>query len=254
MDYLPEGAPLRFRVASYNIHRTVGPDRRRRPERVAQVIRELDAEIVGLQEVDWQAASTERGESQAEFLAHLPGYEAIAGSNLLDHRGHYGNMLLTRFPMSSLARIDISVPGREPRGVVDVVLDCGGMALRVLVTHFGLSLRERRRQSAQLADAIADEPNLPTLLLGDINDWMIGSPTIAPLLRGADAADAPRSFPSLLPLVSLDRIVTWRMGGAAPLRLRAHRSQAARWASDHLPVVAEIQLTAPASRPEVPQG
>jgi endonuclease/exonuclease/phosphatase family metal-dependent hydrolase len=242
MNELPPGRPLRFRAASYNIHRTVGPDRRRRPERVARVIQELDAGIVGLQEVDWHAGSAEDGESQAEFLAHLPGYEAIAGSNILDHRGHYGNMLLTRFPVSSIARIDISVERREPRGAVDVVLDCEGVALRVLVTHFGLGLRERRRQSAQLAAIVADEPRLPTLLLGDVNDWMIGSPTIAPLLREADDADAPRSFPSLLPLFALDRIVTWRMGGTARLRLHAHRTKASRWASDHLPVVAEIAL------------
>jgi len=134
------------------------------------------------------------------------------------------------------------VKGREPRGAVDVVLDCGGVALRVLVTHFGLGLRERRRQSAQLAAIIADESRLPTLLLGDVNDWMIGSPTLAPLLKEGDSADAPRSFPSLLPLFALDRIVTWHVGGAAHLRLRAHRSKAARWASDHLPVVAEIAL------------
>ncbi|HSP24017.1 MAG TPA: EEP domain-containing protein, partial [Saliniramus sp.] len=143
---------------------------------------------------------------------------------------------------SSIARIDISVKGREPRGVVDVVLDCGDVALRVLVTHFGLGLRERRRQSAQLAAVVAGEPRLPTLLLGDVNDWMIGSPTLAPLLKEGDSADAPRSFPSLLPLFALDRIVTWRTGGAAHLRLHAHRSKTARWASDHLPVVAEIEL------------
>jgi len=231
----------RFRAASYNIHRTVGPDRRHDPQRVAQVIREVGAPVIGLQEVNWRPEQELGGESQAEFLAHLPGYEAIAGSNLIEHRGHYGNMLLTRYPVLAVRRHSILYRAREPRGVVDVSLDIAGQRLRVMVTHFGLSLRERRFQANRLVELIAQAAPEPVLLLGDLNDWIWGSPTIAPLLSACDPTRAPASFPSVWPLFALDRIVTWRVG--APLRVYAHRSATARWASDHLPVVAEIGIT-----------
>lgn len=230
----------RFRAASYNIHRTVGSDRRHDPQRVAQVILEVGAPVIGLQEVNWRADPALGGESQAEFLAHLPGYTAVAGSNLIEHRGHYGNMLLTRFPVCAVRRHDIRHGAREPRGVVDVELDVAGSRLRVMVTHFGLSLRERRAQAARLAAIIADATPMPVLLMGDLNDWMAFSPTIRPLLASSDPAQAPASFPALFPLFALDRIVTWRLG--SPLRVYAHRSRKARWASDHLPVVAEIGI------------
>lgn len=230
----------RFRAASYNIHRTVGSDRRHDPQRIARVIQEVGAPVIGLQEVNWRPERELGGESQAEFLAHLPGYEAIAGSNLIEHRGHYGNMLLTRYPVLAVQRHSILFKAREPRGVVDVVLDVAGRRLRVLVTHFGLSMRERRFQANRLTEIIEQSKPEPVLLLGDLNDWIPGSPTIAPLLIACDPTRAPASFPSGWPLVSLDRIVTWRLG--APLRVYAHRSNLARWASDHLPVVAEIEM------------
>ncbi|MGY6567540.1 MAG: endonuclease/exonuclease/phosphatase family protein [Salinarimonas sp.] len=228
----------RFRAASYNIHRTVGPDRRHDPQRVADVILEVGAPVIGLQEVNWRADPALGGESQAEFLSHLPGYMAVAGSNLVEHRGHYGNMLLTRFPVRHVRRHDLRYGAREPRGVVDVELDVEGAGLRVMVTHFGLSLRERRAQSRRLAAIIAEAAPQPVLLMGDLNDWMVFSPTIRPLLAGCDPTGAPASFPSLFPVFALDRIVTWRLG--SPLRVYAHRSAKARWASDHVPVVAEI--------------
>lgn len=231
----------RFRVASYNIHRTVGSDRRRDPQRIARVITEVGAPVIGLQEVNWRPERALGGASQAAFLAHLPGYEAIAGSNLIEHRGHYGNMLLTRYPVREIRRHPIHYKAREPRGVVDVTLDIEGRPLRVMVTHFGLSFFERYSQAKRVVEIIAQAAPEPVLLLGDLNDWLPFSPTISPLLAACDPTRAPASFPALLPVFSLDRIVTWRLG--APLRVYAHRSKEARWASDHLPVVAEIGMS-----------
>ena len=226
------------RVAAYNIHRAVGADRRRDPARIAAVIRELDADVVGLQEVDWHDGP-DGADSPYEYLAHLPGYEAVAGPNLRDHRGHYGNMLLTRRPIGRVRLLDLSEPGREPRGAIDAdVVAQDGMLLRVVVTHLGLGLGERRRQAARLCAETADRPEQPTLFIGDFNDWLPGSPTLRPLLEGCEATARPASFPAFLPVLALDRILA-RALPAAP-RVRRHASALARRASDHLPLVTEV--------------
>lgn len=232
------GAPVRpLRVAAYNIHRAVGSDRRRDPRRIARVIEELDADVVGLQEVDWQHEWDE-AESPLEMLTHLPGYAAVPGPNLRDHRGHYGNLLLTRLPLGGIRRIDLAERGREPRGAIDADLVTRGGKLRVIVTHLGLGLGERRRQAVRLARALDQQPGAPTVLMGDFNEWMPGSPTLRPFLRQAADTRPPASFPSWLPVLALDRVLAYWVG--APLHCRRHGSALARRASDHLPVVMEI--------------
>lgn len=181
--------------------------------------------------------------TQAPFLAHLGGYGVIEGPTQCDHRGHYGNMLLTRHPVRRAARLRLRTSRREPRGAIEAEIDCGGVALRVLVTHLALGRGERRVQAAQLARRVARPPGMPALLLGDLNDWMRGDPTIGALTRGTDRAGRPRSFPARWPVLALDRILGW--GGCAPRAVTAHRSATARAASDHLPVVAEVRLPRP---------
>ncbi len=230
--------PLRF--ASYNIHRAVGNDRRRDPARVAAVINELSADVIGLQEVDWHHDSDGQG-AQLEYLTHLPGYQAVAGPNIRNHRGHYGNLLLTRLPIQRTRQIDLSEVRREPRGAIDADLEVCGNSLRVIVTHLGLAARERRRQATRLRDIVLERPGQPGVLLGDFNDWRPGHPTLRPLLAVCGATGRAASFPSFWPVLALDRILAF----ALPLPVvRAHGSPLARLASDHLPVTAEFETRA----------
>lgn len=226
-----------LRVASYNIHRAVGTDRRQDSARIAAVIAEMEADIIGLQEVEWQHDHGS-DESQFEYLTHLPGYRAIAGPNIRDHRGHYGNVLLTRLPARQVRQVDLSEPKREPRGAIDVEFGKASADLRVIVTHFGLGTRERWRQAMRLRDVISERPAVPTLILGDLNDWLPGNPTLRPLLRLCDSTPRPASYPSSWPVLALDRILAF--GLPSKPDVRAHASPLARAASDHLPITATI--------------
>lgn len=234
-----EAAGPTLTVASYNVHRCIGRDGRHDPDRVARVLRELDADVVALQEVSARRGGAEDVD-QCEHLARAAGLHAVRGPTLRSQRGEIGNALLTRLRPERLERIDLSQPRREPRGVIDVDLKVGTASLRVLATHLGLSLPERRAQVEVILEALRESGSDFTLLLGDMNDWA--------LLRGAvrrfDAwfgrPPRPRTFPAWRPLLALDRI--WVRPRAALEEMVAHASPAARQASDHLPVRCIIRL------------
>ena len=235
---MPPVDPTRVvRVASYNLHRCVGVDRTCDPARVASVVRELDCEIVGLQEVDNSPGELPTS-MQLEYLAQSTGMTGVAGTRIIRHLGHYGNALLTRSRVKAVRRHDLSFGSREPRGVLDVDLEIGDVDCRVLVTHLGLGPGERRHQMRKVLTLVAETPvEEPLLLLGDLNEWL---PFRAPL-RWLHALfgrpPAVRSFPAFLPLFALDRI--WARPRGSLLAVRAHASPLARAASDHLPVVGE---------------
>jgi len=234
-----EAATRGLVVATYNIHSCVGVDRRYAPDRVAAVLRELGADIIGLQEVD--ARRRRSGEfDQRGLLADATGLAVVPGPHSRDHRGRFGNALLTRFPVRSVRHIDLSVAGYEPRGAIDVELAVDGRVLRVIVTHLGLRAGERRLQVQRLLEALAARPDGAdaTLLMGDLNEWRGRRGGIPALDRHLGRAPARRTFPSWLPVLALDRIYA---AGAASLRAVAvHRSTLARVASDHLPLRAAL--------------
>jgi len=243
---------MRLRLVSWNIHSCVGADGRYDPERIARVLRGLDADIIGLQEVDWRKPDID-GLHQFGYLAHSLGMTPVEGPNLEDHSGHYGNGLLTRLPVAHVDRLELAHPGREPRGLIDVELDASserdfgddGQRLRVLVTHLGLARTERKRQVHRIREHLkagsgsneAPEHG-PDVLMGDRNEWV---PRRFRSLHGLhewfNSEVAPRTFPSRAPLARLDRILTGPRVRATPIGLpRAERS-----ASDHRPVVVEIR-------------
>jgi endonuclease/exonuclease/phosphatase family metal-dependent hydrolase len=231
------------RLATYNVHKCVGTDRRYDPERVASVLREIDPDIACLQEVAVRRRNA-RHVDQCLFLAEATGCRAIPSALLREHRGRFGNAILTRFPVLTARSIDLTVAGWPARGAIDADLLVGDRVLRVIATHFGLGMSERRLQVnrliAALAAPLADRRAADAvLLMGDLNEWRGKGDGIRALDRRLGPGAAAPTFPSWLPMLPLDRIYVEQ---PAVLRdLRVYRSPLARVASDHLPLVGGLE-------------
>jgi endonuclease/exonuclease/phosphatase family metal-dependent hydrolase len=226
-------APPAIRVASYNIHLGIGADGRFAPERIAAVIGELGASVIALQEV----ASGGGDFDMFSYLRDTTGLNAVAGPTLARRGGgEYGNALLTRHRVLEVRRVDLSVPRREPRGALDVALDCDGQPLRVVSTHLGLRPAERRVQIRRLLHLLKEKPDATTVLLGDLNEWFLWGRPMRWLHRHFEQTPAPATFPSRRPLIALDRI--WVRPRTRLKRIEVHASPLARVASDHLPLTA----------------
>jgi len=225
---------MNFTVASYNIHKCAGLDRRVDLDRIAQVLEEIDADLVGVQEVF---------RPQALRLADRLGVHVRMGPTRERDGLPYGNAVLTRLPIRGSRTFDLSRPDREPRGGIrlDLVMT-GGHLLHVFNVHFGLKIRERAEQVRTLVreHILHDELTGPRIVVGDLNEWFPGA-VGRTLRRELAGPRIRRTHPAPLPLFPLDRIY-WdrdlRMDG-----FHVHRSRLARVASDHLPVVARLRLT-----------
>ncbi|MBK9152627.1 MAG: endonuclease/exonuclease/phosphatase family protein [Chloracidobacterium sp.] len=238
-----------IRIATYNIHKCIGMDRRYSPERIADVIRELDADVVALQEVVWHSAADRHRDHQADFLANELGMEFRVGQNRLHKGGEYGNAVLSRLPIEHYRNHDITVKKYEPRGGLrtDIRLPCGSL-LQFLNVHMGTSYFERRHQVHRLlAEHVLDPASTAggRIIAGDFNEWIPGLTTR--LLRSRFSSVDPkvhlgraRTFPGIMPLVHLDHIYF-----DSKFKLRdafVHRSRKALLASDHLPITAEFEI------------
>jgi endonuclease/exonuclease/phosphatase family metal-dependent hydrolase len=227
-----------LRIATYNVHSCVGRDGRRDPERVSQVIAELDADVVAIQEFTYPMDVA----IETRKLAGLPAldeYECALGPTLERRSNRFGNLLLTRHPIRELQRIDLSMDRREPRGALAVTLDVGGTQLHVLATHLGLKLRERELQVRRILRHIEETRTDFVVVMGDFNDWLPGRSVMHVLDERFGELPRPRTFPGVWPILALDRI--WVQPQAALVSMEAHRSPLAKRASDHLPLVAVVE-------------
>ena len=239
-------SPDLLRIGSYNVHGCVGIDWRRNVSRVARVLQELNCDTVGLQEVGGKHDRT--GAMQLELLARETGMQAVAGGTIIRHEYHYGNALLTTRPVLAVRRHNLSYRKYEPRGALDVDLDVCGISVRVLVTHLGLKAMERRVQVMKLIELVRDvPPHQPLVVLGDMNEWLPGGLILKWLHKLMDPAPSCRSFPTWMPLFSLDRV--WSRPQGSLLSFEVHRTAAARKASDHYPVKAVIAPEARSAPP-----
>jgi endonuclease/exonuclease/phosphatase family metal-dependent hydrolase len=226
-------------VVSYNVHQCVGLDGRRDVTRVARVLSDLGAQLIGLQEVGTDFEGGKKS-GQMEYLASATGLHAIAGHTIERHTGHFGNVLLTGWRVLESRLLDLSVPGREPRGAIDAELDVAGQIVRVVVTHLGLKAAERRYQVRRLLEALSHGQPRFIIVLGDINEWILRSRPLRWLYARFGTPPAPRTFPSWCPLFPLDRV--WVLPREALLEVHAHVTPLTRIASDHLPVRAVLAL------------
>ena len=242
---------IRIRLATYNIHKCRGLDRRTSPQRIAAVITELDADVVALQEVlDVQNGQPEFNQAR-QINSNLKGYNWCFGENRRLHGGPYGNMTLSRFPVQVCQNYDVTWRHRERRGCLrtDVILG-NDTVLHVFNVHLGTSFIERRHQARRLlSDEVLNhiECRGPRIVVGDFNEWTRG---LASRLMGAafEVVEPrmflrnPRTYPGVLPLLQLDHFYYDKQLSLKSLCL--HRSRKALIASDHLPLVAEFESKA----------
>jgi phospholipase D1/2 len=227
-------------VASFNIHQCLGMDGRKNPIRTAGVIAELEAHLVGLQEVH----STFIESPQLDTLSQTTGLHVIPGPTMHRSDGHYGNVLLTAYSPLSVRPIDLSFPGREPRGAIDAELDIQGRSVRVIVTHLGLNVRERQFQVDRLSESLISQKYDLLVLMGDFNEWFPFRRQLLLLNRLLGKISTRPTYPSRYPILALDRI--WVRPKQALQAIKIHKSPLARIASDHLPLKARIAIGPPA--------
>lgn len=243
-------AVTELKLVSYNIHSGIGTDGVFNLHRIGEVLRELSADIIALQEVGDFRGKTSR-EEHPEHLAEMLQMHMAFGPNVIRDGRRYGNSILARLPILRSRNYDLSVKQREPRGALRCDLDLGdGRQLHVFCLHLGLSFGERRVQEGLLlgADILRDAVRSdPVIVCGDFNYW--GNGPVPALVRRAiqDAAlmlgEPSRTYHSRWPFFRFDRVFV--DAGVDPLELRAHRSALAAQASDHLPLV--MRFTVPAA-------
>ena len=233
-------SPRTLTVGSYNVHKGVGIDRRRDPHRILSVIRELEVELLALQEVD-RRFGDRRGVLDLDALTEATGLTPVPLADrkgVLAH-GWHGNLLLARGAEVLDVRA-LDLPGFEPRGAILADLRFGDQPLRVISTHLGLLKGSRLAQARHLSDEI--DATIPTLLMGDLNEWRRGPGCSLMPLRQHEGASMQMaaSFPANRPFLALDRIIG--AGRAEVLDFAPHVSPLARLASDPLPVRARVRL------------
>ena len=227
-------------VASYNIHKGIGTDRRRDLSRTTAVIAEIGADILALQEADTRFG-TRTGLLDLDRIRRDLGLIAVPLEDVGDAHGWHGNLLLVRNALVQEVH-QLILPGLEPRGAMVTDMVISGQPLRIVNVHLGLLPGSRAAQARALIAKIDQLEGRPTLLMGDLNEWRGGSDALQFLGKHFQIADARASFPSRYPLLALDRMMLSPHGEL--LDVSAHDSLLARRASDHLPIKARLRLGA----------
>jgi endonuclease/exonuclease/phosphatase family metal-dependent hydrolase len=239
---------LALTFASYNIHKAVGLDGRRDPDRILAILREIDADVIALQETDRRFGRREAVLPRHAILSHTP-WQVVPLAMTPDGMGWHGNTLLVRDGIEVIGAEPVQLPALEPRGAICAELRVAGRLLRVVAMHLDLSgLRRRMQMRAVLAHLErsghghlgGDPGGDPAVLLGDFNEWSVRGGCLREFGRAWRVLAPGRSYPARRPLAQLDRIVVspgWQVLGTG-----VHHSVLAARGSDHLPVYARLAL------------
>jgi endonuclease/exonuclease/phosphatase family metal-dependent hydrolase len=231
-----------IRVLTWNVHGCVGRDGVCDLGRVARVLEAAQPDISALQEID---ARTRRALAQDPFsyFAEALGWTAVSARTLTAKDGHYGHIVMSRWPIESLGEIDLSVKWHEPRKAIvgAVGAPCGRII--VIATHLGLLPFERRRQYERLRARIAEIAERPLIVLGDFNDFPGRGLAERSLCPPLELTPELPTYPSRLPLLPLDRI--WHTKPLEMVTMVTLRD--AGHVSDHLPLLASLRVNAHAA-------
>ena len=233
-----------IRVLTWNIHGSLGRNPRFDLARVVALIDRWDPQIVALQEVD-SRRDRAAGINPFEFLQRELGAHGIGAKSITTADGDYGQMLISRWPLCDTVVHDLSYPEREPRRAIASRIETPHGPLRIVATHLGLSIHERRAQTEKLLGICGDEP--VTIMMGDFNDWFWVGSVRKVLAHQLPARSRQRTFPSFCPTFRFDRIYC----SPASALLSVRTDPDARALSDHLPVIADIGLGAAREKPSV---
>lgn len=231
-----------LRIVTYNIHRSRGMDRLIRPQRVAEVLRAVDADVIALQEV---VGAGPRGSHIEEIGAALGMGWVMAQTREL--RGHqFGNVVLSRFPIVHHSQHDLTYKTCEERCMQRVDVDVNGRTLHVYNVHLGTAILERRHQAQRLAAVVSNRHVTgPKIVLGDFNEWMRGLTTtlLSSRLKSVDLQQfmkRRRHYPGLFPILHLDHI--YYDGPLEVTHIEVFRNRLSLVASDHLPLIADVRI------------
>lgn len=235
-----------MRLLSWNIHKGIGGrDRRYSLARIIDCIESENPDIICLQEVD-RLVRRSRFDDQPRLLSRYFRCHSVYQPNVAVGDGSYGNLVLSRWPVESRHRISLRHGGRKPRGAQLLLIDSPEGLLHLVHTHLGLAERERHWQMHRLLGHMlfraAD--HLPTLVVGDLNDWrdtLAGGPLND---NGFAQITHPvsrfRTFPAWMALGAIDK--AFHRGPIDVRHARVVKTSLTKEASDHLPLVVDFHL------------
>lgn len=230
---------MQLKFASYNIHKAVGIDRRQDPDRIITVLRELDADVIALQEADMRFG--QRASVLPRALLDDTPWEPVPVAKRRQSIGWHGNALLVRRSMQWVAAGALELPTLEPRGAAMAELVLDGCRLRVIGMHLDLSGFRRRDQIRSILSHLEKhEDQRATVLMGDFNQWGLRSGAMGEFAKGWQMLAPGASYPARRPIARLDRIVV--SDSCRVIDGGVHHSALAAQASDHLPIWTTLKL------------